>query len=325
MNTKKRKRYRWRPQRTALALLFMLALLFTIQQGTDRIPEMAEKGIAQVKSLFLSSVDAAAEAPAEEMLLPEELASRNAILVRLDDEKVLLEKKSEERIYPASLTKIMTVLVAVEEIDDLGDCIELPEDIFPELYASNASLAGFEPGEEVSAKDLLYGSLLPSGAEASIGLAILTAGSEENFVELMNEKAKMLGMDDTRFANATGLHDDQHYTTAADLVLLLCAALENEAFREVFTAKSHCTKGSGCHPEGMTFYSTMFSKMEQDSFEGGKILGGKTGYTKEAGLCLASLAEKNGEEYILITAGAPGDHDTQQYNILDSLLVYDEI
>ncbi|MTI57499.1 MAG: D-alanyl-D-alanine carboxypeptidase [Geosporobacter ferrireducens] len=252
----------------------------------------------------------------------EELYSPYAILVRLKDQKVVFKTGSEERIYPASLTKIMTAIVVIENISDLQKRIILPEKIFPDLYKANASMAGFLPGEEVTVVDLLYGTLLPSGADASGGLALHTSGSENEFVKQMNRKAKKLGMDNTHFTNVSGLHDDKHYTTVKDMAVLLEYALKNETFRQIFTSSRYSTASTNIHSGGITFYSTLSKKIDTYEFHGGKILGGKTGYTDEAGLCLASLAEKNGTEYILITAGAPGNPYTEQYHIMDAFTVY---
>src|SRR5699024_6501471 len=128
---------------------------------------------------------------------------------------------SDEKIYPASLTKIMTAIVAIENLPDLDEQIYLSEDMFEKLYSENASMAGFLPNEKVAAIDLIYGALLPSGAESCIGLADAIAGSEKSFVKLMNEKAEELGMNDTHFTNSTGLHDRNHYTTVNDIAKLL--------------------------------------------------------------------------------------------------------
>ena len=250
------------------------------------------------------------------------LHSPYTILVRLKDQKVAFETRSEERIYPASLTKIMTTIVAIENISDLQERIILPKKMFHELFSANASMAGFLPDEEVPAIDLLYGTLLPSGADASTGLALRVSDSESEFVKLMNKKAKQLGMKDTHFTNVCGLHDKNHYTTVKDIAKLLEYALKNETFREVFTSTRHSTAITNLHPYGITLYSTMFKSMDTNEFEGGRILGGKTGYTAESGLCLASLAEKNGTEYILVTAAAAGDHHTEQYHITDAFTVY---
>ncbi len=260
-----------------------------------------------------------------EINLDVNLHSSNAILVNLDTNKILLDKGSDEIIYPASLTKIMTVLVAIENIPNLQEKILLPKSIFKDLYEENASMAGFLPNEEVTAEDLLYGSMLPSGADASIGLADYIAGSERKFVKLMNEKAKQLGMKNTHFKNATGLHHSDHYTSVKDISILLHYALTNNTFRDIYTAERYSIKSTNLHPEGMTLTSRMFNNLYTNENTRGEIIGGKTGYTEQAGLCLASLATINGEEYILVTVGAKGDSRTEQFNITDALAVYRQL
>lgn len=255
----------------------------------------------------------------------DKLNSPNAILIRLTDDTVLMQKNTEEKIYPASLTKIMTAIVAIDNLADLKEEIELTKSMFQELYEADASMAGFQPGEQVRAIDLLYGAMLPSGAECCIGLADQIAGSEQNFVKLMNQKAADLGMDDTHFENVTGLHSGNHYTTVQDLSILLGYALQNDTFREIFTSSRHSTTPTNKHSGGITFYSTLFEKLNDQNMNDGEILGGKTGYTEEAGLCLASLAKVGKQEYILVTVGAKGDSRSEQYNIADALSVYNSI
>ena len=186
-------------------------------------------------------------------------------------------------------------------------------------------MAGFQPGEEVRAIDLLYGAMLPSGAECCITLADHIAGSDHSFVKLMNKKAADLGMKNTHFENATGLHNENHYTTVKDLAILLSNALQNDTFREIFTTFRHSTPPTNKHPGGITFYSTMYERLGSQNIIDGEILGGKTGYTDKAGLCLASLAKVGKYEYILITTGAKGDHHSKQYNIIDAIAVYSSI
>lgn len=251
------------------------------------------------------------------------LNSPYAILIRLKDNTILMQKNSEEKIYPASLTKMMTAIVAIENLPDPQEKIKIP--MFQELYRADATMAGFQPDEQVSAIDLLYGALLSSGAECCIGLANQIAGSEQSFVKIMNQKAADLGMNNTHFKNATGLHDDNHYTTVKDLAILSSYALQNDTFREIFTSSHHTAQPTNKHPDGITFYSTMFEKLSNPSITGGEIIGGKTGYTVEAGLCLASLAKIGNYEYILITAGAKGNHKSEQYNITDALEVYNSL
>ncbi|KPU45838.1 D-alanyl-D-alanine carboxypeptidase DacF precursor [Oxobacter pfennigii] len=255
----------------------------------------------------------------------DKLNSSNAILIRLADDTVLMQKSSEEKIYPASLTKMMTAIVAIENLPDLKVKIKLTNSTFQGLYEADASMAGFQPGEQVRAIDLVYGVMLPSGAESCIGLADQIAGSEQNFVKIMNQKAADLGMDNTHFENTTGLQNENHYTTVKDMAILLSYALQNDTFREIFTSSRHSTQPTNKHLLGITFYNTMFEELNNQNIIGGEILGGKTGYTDEAGLCLASLAKVGKQEYILVSAGAKGDHRSEQYNITDALAVYNSI
>lgn len=231
-------------------------------------------------------------------------------------------KANEERMYPASMTKIMTAILALEEYNDLDEKLTVPEEIFDWLYEENASMAGFQPGEEVTVRDLLYGVMLPSGAECCLTLAWGIAGSEEAFSELMNQKAERVGMKNTHFTNCTGLHSDEHYSTADDMAKLLRYSLNNRDFRAVFTSKSHTASATNVHPEGFTVYSTMFRALGDREVTGGEILGGKTGNTSQAGLCLASLAKVLGREYILVTAKA---EDAGDAHVTDAVRIYNQI
>ena len=210
-------------------------------------------------------------------------SSRHALLMDARTGQVLARKRSGEEAAPASLTKMMTVLLATEALPDLDTPVTLPEDIFPARQVS---------------------------------------GSEEAFVALMNRKAGELGMKHTHFANCTGLTSPEHYSSAADLAVLLQAALNNETFRTVFTTGQYTSSVTAQHPKGLYMASTLLSRLDGGEVTGGQILGGKTGYTDAAGLCLASLAVVNGKEYILVTLGAPGNHATEQTNIMDAVQVY---
>ena len=233
-------------------------------------------------------------------------ASRHAILLDAQSGRVLAQKRADERTAPASLTKMMTVLLAIEAEPDLDKQVTLPEDIFPALQTEKASMAGFVPDETVTVRDLLYGAMLPSGAECCEALAQLVSGSEENFAALMNQKAAELGMKNTHFTNATGLTDTEHYSSAADMAKLLQAALHNTTFRTIFTTEHYTTNATAQHPEGVSLTSTLLGKLDGTELPTGtQIEGGKTGYTAAAGLCLASLATVNGKEYILVTLAAP--------------------
>ena len=144
-------------------------------------------------------------------------------------------------------------------------------------------MAGFLPGEQVCVRDLLYGTLLPSGADAAVTLACRVSGSEEAFVKLMNEKARSLGMTHTHFTNATGLHNDSHVTTLDDLALLLEYALDNGVFYRIFTAHQYQSQPTSMHPQGMMLSSTLFEKMG----EGGESGVDGQGVSKGSGVILA--------------------------------------
>lgn len=245
--------------------------------------------------------------------------SKHAILVDLKDNKILYAREADERTYPASLTKMMTVLVAIENLST--EMMKVPND-FSYLYEQNAALAGFLPGDLVRTSDLLYGIMLPSGADAALTVAENIAGSEAKFVKLMNEKSKELGMNNTHFTNVIGLHDNNHYTTVHDLAILLEYALKNPTFKKIFTTGIYTTAPTQ-YSDGMTFKSRLFSKIDSPNFNGGKLLGGKTGYTEEAELCLASLATDGKKEYILVTTNAEGGPYTEQTNILDAFNLYE--
>lgn len=251
--------------------------------------------------------------------LKADISSPYAVLVRVGDRKILFEKDSSERMYPASMTKIMTVLLAIEKLPNLTDHITVTQDIFNRMLNEDASMAGFLGGESVSAEDLLYGALLPSGAECCAALAERLSGTESAFAEEMNLRAAAMGLTDTHFTNTTGLHDPDHYSTVRDIAAILCCALQNETFRRIFTTDEYTTAATNLHPQGISFESTMFYCLNSAQAGRATILGGKVGFTDQAGLCLASLAVQDGEEYVLVTAGV---NNLYRGEIHDALVVY---
>lgn len=252
----------------------------------------------------------------------ETLDSPYAIMIDSASETVVGSKRGDEVIYPASMTKIMTVLVAIEQIKDLNATIQMSYDYYDALYAADASRAGFDPGEDAVIKDLLYGALLPSGAECCMELSLQAAGSESAFSDLMNQKVQELGLTQTHFMNSTGLHDDNQYTTPHEMALILKEALKNKTFREVFTTHSYTVGATSVHPDGFTFQSSMFKNMQSPTVINGEIKGGKTGFTQAAGYCLASMAEIDGREYIQVTAGWAENPRTNLYHVNDAYLGY---
>ena len=235
-----------------------------------------------------------------------DINSNNAILYNLDNNEILYEKNKDDKVLIASLTKIMTSIVAIENISDFNEKVIITNEILSPL-AYDLSKAGFEVNEEVTYNDLLYGSLLPSGADATHSLAIFLSGSEENFVELMNQKAKELGMNNTHFENSIGIEteNNNHYSSAEDMAKLLKYCIENKKFLEVFTTNKYVTS-NGKHE----FTSSKYKAEKKNAKDFSIIKGSKTGYTDLAGLCLASISSKDSPKLLLITIGANPDTDS---------------
>ncbi len=221
-----------------------------------------------------------------------------------EDEKMKYEKNSKKKAYPASLTKIMTTIIAIEHIEDLSEIAPVDVETYKEMVSNNASMAGFYGREMVTYRDLLYGTILSSGGEAANSLAINISGSVEDFVKLMNKKLLDLGLKDTNFTNPEGLHNKNQYTTAYDMAKILDYALENGDFKAIFTKEKFKTTPTLDHPDGISLKSTVLSKLENIDQENFEIIGGKSGTTSEAGECWASLGIKNEKEYICIVMGA---------------------
>lgn len=242
--------------------------------------------------------------PATASLDSSRLDAEYAVLVDLNTGYDVAAMGADRKIYPASMTKVMTLLVACEAVDDLSAPVYVNASVLSAAYAEGASVAGFGPGERVTVLDLLYGAALPSGADATGTLAIYIAGSEKNFVGMMNEKAAELGLENTHFANVSGLHDKQNYTTPREMAAIMACAMDNEVCRTVMSARNYTTSATTEHPGGLTLYSTAFSRMATDRFGEAKLIAAKTGYTPEAKFCLVSYAETaSGGRYVLVSAG----------------------
>lgn len=226
--------------------------------------------------------------------------------INLDTGKVIYEKDADKKVYPASTTKIMTALLALENIPDLDTPqIELKLYIQNALSGTGASLAGILRGETFTPRELLYAALLPSGNEAAMMLGDYVGdGSLDYFAEMMNEKAAELGAVNTHFVNASGMHDDDHYTTAYDMYLITMAALENETFREIVSTNYYYA-GEDQNGNPLHWNTTNFLISPGSTYYYPYATGVKTGTTDEAGRCLVSTAEKDGYHYLMVMMGAP--------------------
>lgn len=238
--------------------------------------------------------------------------SQKVILLNLTNNETIYEKGKDDVIKVASMQKVMTSLVAIENIDDLDEKIVIPYGMFSSLD-SDLAVAGFYAGETLTYNDLLYATLLKSGADAAYALSIYVAGSEEKYVEMMNDKAKELGLKNTVFKNTTGLDADGQYSTVSDIAILFKYALNNKDFKRIVSTSTYTTT------DGEWLFNGPVDAAKKRGMD--YFLGGKTGFTEEAGLCLVSYASAKDIDYLLVTAGA--DYNKKYQNFYDQKTIYD--
>lgn len=239
------------------------------------------------------------------------LYSKNYCLYDLTDDKIIYEKNIQERTNIASLTKIMTTITAIEKINNLDDYVTITSEMLSNIKY-DASLAGLKIGDKLTYKDLLYASILPSGADATQALAYSLSGSINNFVNDMNTLAKKIGMENSNFVNVTGLDIDNHYSTVNDLLKMLQYALKNETFKTIYTTKSYTLSN------GLVVDATVKKYNNLMKLDVSRIIGSKTGYTNKAGLCISSIFESNNHEFIFISTNAEFIYGNY-YNLKDNL------
>ena len=233
----------------------------------------------------------------------------------LTDDKMLFSLNSDVKTEIASLTKIMTVLVAIENVSDLDDTVTITNSIL-NTVSWDASVAGLEVGDVVTYKDLLYATMLPSGADAANALAISIAGSIDGYVELMNAKAESLNLDDTHYENVTGLDEDNHYSSVNDVIKLLKYSLNNNTFREIYTTKSYTLTNGLKVSASINFYNKV---MDLDT---SLILGSKTGFTDDAGYCISIYFKSDDHDLVAVTLNATRVNDNY-YNVKDAVDIVD--
>lgn len=234
------------------------------------------------------------------------LNSNYACLFDRETGTVIAVKNAYTRVSPASLTKMATTITVIETCDDLYEMITVDKKTVDDMYFEGASVVGFKAGEQATVLDMLYGVMLPSGADAALSLAYRFGGTEAGFAELMNRKMAEIGLTDTHFVNVTGLDADNHYSTAADMAKLLDHCLKNELFRKICTTSAYKVTSGTKHADGIDIYHTAFRQFTVARVPNKYCLGGKTGTTTNAGRCLAALCEVDGKEYITVTIGADG-------------------
>ena len=250
------------------------------------------------------------------------IRARNVILVDLDSYQSIVEKSADTKMYPASMTKIMSLIIACENVKDLGQTFVVTQDIVDYSVRMGGSGVGLKVGDELSVQDLMYLTAYQSDTIAVIMLANCVAGSEAEFVKLMNAKAQQLKLTNTQFANCTGLHDPNNYTTCREMAAILAYALENPLCYELLTSYKGYRAG-GKYLVYSSWYSGRFD--DKPRLNTVTVTGGKTGYIDESGFCLASYAigRSNGKKYIQVIVGQPkGSGYREELSVKDIKYVY---
>ena len=243
-----------------------------------------------------------------------EVNSQMVEVYDLTEGKVLYELDSNNKASIASITKIATTITAIETIDNIDEKVTITSDILNQV-SWEASTAGLEVGDVLTYRDLVYATIVKSGADAAISLAVLSSGDTESFVEKMNKKAQEIGLEHTHFENVIGLDDEEHYSTADDVRKLLEYALKNELFRSAYTTRDYTLSN------GRKISSTIYT-YNRGGRDTSKIIGSKTGFTLEAGYCFTSLSKVEDHEMIIIVLKAEAYGD-DYYNIIDTIDLID--
>jgi len=259
------------------------------------------------------------------------VTSEYAIIVDGNTGHILAAKNSTKKVYPASLTKVMSAVVAYEymlnnNVDIMSTYLTISQEIIDYTYKEGASNAGFKKGEQVRMHDVFGGVIVPSGADAILMLAEFCYGGEKEFVDMMNNKAYELGLTDTHFVTSTGLHHKDHYTTVRDLAVILDYACQYDYIKGLMQLTSYkypATNISDARSTTSTLYrwrvNQYNSNLLKSHVTGATAFGGKSGYTPEARCCLFTFAsDDNGNEYIAVTCYA----NSGKVTVIDYLSMY---
>ncbi len=232
-----------------------------------------------------------------------ELNARAAMLISLDTDQIMHEKNADKKMYPASLTKILAAVLVLEQVEDIDKTtITVSDSALTAIMGTGASVIGLKEGEVLTVRQALYCLLVSSGGDVSYVIAEYIGGTTENFMKMMNERAKELGMKNSSFGNPVGLHDDETYTTARDISILVKYALKFEAFKEITSTVRYYMAATNKSPQRV-LSTTNFLIDPSTNYYYMYASGVKTGFTDEAGRCVVSTASYNGYNYLCIIMG----------------------
>lgn len=299
------------PDTISLSSADLSVFTTAMQQELDEVPQEERIDPWAMVSLQLDSVEGSMNQTSPGILEEtQQLTSTYMVLVDVDTNEIVAERDCEKVVPPASMTKILTVITARDYIDEtkLDDKFTITAEMVNEAQASGLSAVGFLPGDEVTVRDLLYGTIVCSGADAAMGLAEYCAGSQEAFVEKMNENVEKMGLSDTaHFTNVIGKYDENLNCTMTDMATIISVAMQDDLLRDVMGTRIYHTDVKYPDlemPDGMEI-SNWFIRRIEDKEMNGKVLGAKTGFVNQSGFCCASYYEaNNGKHYICVTGNA---------------------
>lgn len=249
------------------------------------------------------------------------LQSSYMILVDLESGNVVAERSSDTIISPASMTKILTVLTAMDYITeaDLDKKVKISQDIVDYYIINECSAVGYQADMEITVRELLYGTIVCSGADAAMALAEYVAGSQEKFVELMNKRVEEFGLSGSaHFTNVVGMYDENLHCKVGDIAVILACAMQNELLSEILGTR-RCMSSVYTEDGTQQEISNWFLRRIEDYETNGNVIGAKTGFVEKAGSCAASMLETPaGKRYICVT----GNADSSWRCIYDHISVY---
>ena len=249
----------------------------------------------------------------------EKIHSSNVGVYNIEDMSLIYGKNIDERISIASITKVMTAIVAVENVEDVYNSVKIDYNQISKWLYEELSIAGIYDGQELTYYDLIATMLIPSGADSAIFIASNIFKNYNEFINKMNEKASELGMNSTHLSNPVGYDDENNYSTIEDVAIMMNYALKNNTLKDILTMKKYTTSDNK-----LTVYSTLDSLAIKYGVQIDKIIGGKTGTTQNAGRCLASFSDDEGVPLLVIVVGSPL-YSNMPYNLIDTEYLYDII
>ncbi len=249
-------------------------------------------------------------------------------MISLDDGSVIISKNGAKKAAPASITKITTALVVLQNCPDLNATVTVSENAIKVLSGTGSSLSGLKAGEQMSLLNMLYCLLVPSGNDAAVVLAEYVGGSQEKFVQMMNECVAKLGCKNTHYDNPHGLDSETHYTTAEDVAIIAKAALEHNAFKNIVSTSRYQLPATNKNKERTLINTNSIINKAYITYYRDFVKGIKTGHTDDAGYCISTYASKDGYNYLAVAMNGDyrdSDRDGIQENqaFMDSIRMYE--